>query len=215
MQPSPPSISRTFSITWNRNAVLSTEQWSPIPLSSLLPGPNDFLKVTVFRGKCSPVQNLCHTWPERDVRAFPKFAVWESLFPVPFSLMQGVFLEYQALCYEELKGRTSQPSWSLHSVGPQTRIPMRQYIPRAVPVTGWAEMTCMDWSSGEAPRVYLYLTAFPADALLLKGHFLSRWALRVLWNERYSEHWVCFSTEVDFSLCFNLERVCDRISLLS
>lgn len=73
----------------------------------------------------------------------------------------------------------------------------------------------MDWSSGEAPRVSLYLIAFPADAFLLKSHFLSRWAVRVLWIERYSGHWVCFSTEVDFSLCSNLERVCDRISLLS
>lgn len=46
-----------------------------------------------------------YAWPERDFRAFPKFATGEILFLVPFSLIQGVFfVEYQSVCYEELKG---------------------------------------------------------------------------------------------------------------
>ena len=156
------------------------------------------------------MQNLCHTWPQRDVRAFPKFAVWESLFPVPFSLTQGVFVEYQALCYEELKVGHLSPHGHGTQWAPDT------YIHQAVHTQSrgsdrMAEgMTCTDWSLGEAPSS-LYLIAFPADALLLKSHFLSRWALHLLWMQRHSEHWVYFSTEVDFSLCSSLERVCDRI----
>lgn len=123
---------QNFSITWNRNTVLSTEQWSPIPLSSPLPGPNDFLKVTVFRSKCSPVQNLCAALDRRERRkSFSKICCVGKFVSGPIQFNEGVFLEYQALCYEELEGRTSQPSWSLRSVGATDTYPHQAVHPES------------------------------------------------------------------------------------
>uniref|UniRef100_A0A8C6DUE6 Membrane bound O-acyltransferase domain containing 1 n=1 Tax=Moschus moschiferus TaxID=68415 RepID=A0A8C6DUE6_MOSMO len=50
----------------------------------------------------SSAEFMSHLTGERP-KSFSKSAVWESLFPIPFSVTQGVFVEYQALCYEELK----------------------------------------------------------------------------------------------------------------
>lgn len=120
-------------------------QQSSDPYSSFFPasGPNEFLKVTVFRDKCSPMQNLCRTWPQRDVRAFPKFAVWESLFPVPFSLTQGVFVEYQALCYEELKVGHLSPHGHCTQWGPRHIYP---------PGSAYPELR--QWQDGRGDDVY-------------------------------------------------------------
>lgn len=83
----------------------------------------------------------------------------------PIQFTQGVFLEYQALCYEELSKVGHLSPLSLRSVGSDT-YPHQAVHPQSCASDRMSGDDLHGLVLGEAPRVPCICLPFPADAFI-------------------------------------------------